>query len=318
MATYIVRRLIQSFFVVILIGTIVFFFMRLLPGDPILLIVSQRQTTMVTSEQLDMLRHEFGMDRPMVVQYFDWVGDVLRGDFGISIYSHNPVSQEIFKRALISLNVGLAAFIVGNLIGIPLGIIAAVRRGTWLDTVVTIFANIGITVPHFWLGIVLMYVFALALGWLPAVGYTSPFTDLGMNIKKILMPIACLALYPLSGTARQTRSSLLEVMRQDYIRTAWSKGLAERVIVLKHALRNGIIPVVTLAGVSLTHIIGGEVLIEMVFNIPGMGRLLVTSITNQDYPYVQAIILLIAVFVVVINLLVDLAYGHLDPRVRFS
>jgi peptide/nickel transport system permease protein len=165
---------------------------------------------------------------------------------------------------------------------------------------------------------VLVYVFALELGWLPAVGYTSPFENLGLNVKQILMPLACLALYPLSGTARQTRSSLLEVMRQDYIRTAWSKGLAERVIVLKHALRNGIIPVVTLAGVSLTHIIGGEVLIEMVFNIPGMGRLLVTSITNQDYPYVQAIILLIAVFVVVINLIVDLAYGQLDPRVRYS
>jgi peptide/nickel transport system permease protein len=318
MLTYIIRRLIQAVIILFLVTLIVFFTMRLLPGDPILLIVTSSTYREYTQQQIEQLRHEHGLDKPLIVQYIDFAGGVLRGDFGVSIFSHRPVAPEIMKRALISLHIGLTAWIIGHIIGIPMGIIAAMRRGTWLDSLVVSLSNIGITVPSFWLGMMLVYIFGLRLGWLPTMGYTSPLDDFWLNTRQIIMPIACLVLSPISGSSRQTRSSLLEIMHQDYIRTAWSKGLRERVVVLKHALRNAIIPVITLAGVHLSILIGGEVIIEMVFNIPGMGRLLVTSIINQDYPYVECIVLLIASSIVLINLLVDLSYCWLDPRVRYN
>jgi len=303
---------------VILVSLIVFFAMRLLPGDPILLLVTSNQRGEYTQEQIEKLRHDYGLDRPIIVQYVDWAGGALHGDLGRSILNRQPVTQEIEKRFGISLHLALLSFVIGNLIGIPLGILAAVRRGTWIDNLVTVFSNLGITVPNFWLAMIFLYLFGLHFRLLPTMGYTSPFTDFWLNTKQLIMPIACLALFPLAGTARQARSSLLEVMHQDYIRTAWSKGLRERTIVLRHALRNGIIPVVTLAGMHLSIIIGGEAFIETVFNIPGMGRLLVTAVNNQDYPYVQGVVLLIAIIVVLVNLLVDLAYGWLDPRVRYD
>lgn len=318
MLTYIIRRLLQAILIIILVSLIVFFTMRLLPGDPILMIVTSSSYREYTEQQIAKLRHEYGLDKPLFVQYINFVGGVLRGDFGVSIFNHRPVAPEILKRALISLHIGIAAWIIGHIIGIPMGIIAATRRGTWLDSLVVSLSNIGITVPSFWLGMMLVYLFGLRFGLLPTMGYTSPFDDFWLNTRQIIMPIACLVLSPISGSSRQARSSLLEVMHQDYIRTAWSKGLRERVVVLKHALRNAMIPVVTLAGVHLSILIGGEVIIEMVFNIPGMGRLLVTSITNQDYPYVECIVLLIASSIVLMNLLVDLSYGWLDPRVRFN
>jgi peptide/nickel transport system permease protein len=318
MLTYIIRRLLQAILIIFLVSLIVFFTMRLLPGDPILMIVTSSSFREYTEQQITKLRHEYGLDKPLIVQYLDFAGGILRGDFGVSIYSHRPVAPEIVKRALISVHIGILSWIIGHIIGIPMGIIAAMRRGTWLDSLVVSLSNIGITVPSFWLGMMLVYLFGLRFGWLPTMGYTSPFDDFWQNMRQIIMPVACLTLSPISGSSRQTRSSLLEVMHQDYIRTAWSKGLRERVIVVKHALRNALIPVVTLAGVHLSIIIGGEVIIEMVFNIPGMGRLLVTSITNQDYPYVECIVLLIAASIVLINLLVDLSYGWLDPRVRYN
>lgn len=318
MLTYIIRRLLQAILIIFLVSLIVFFTMRLLPGDPILMIVTSSSYREYTEQQIAKLRHEFGLDKPLIVQYINFTGGILRGDFGVSIFSHRPVAPEIVKRALISVHIGILSWVIGHIIGIPMGIIAAMRRGTWLDSLVVSLSNIGITVPSFWLGMMLVYLFGLRFGWLPTMGYTSPFDDFWQNMRQIIMPVACLTLSPISGSSRQTRSSLLEVMHQDYIRTAWSKGLKERVIVIKHALRNALIPVVTLAGVHLSIIIGGEVIIEMVFNIPGMGRLLVTSITNQDYPYVECIVLLIAASIVLMNLLVDLSYGWLDPRVRFN
>jgi peptide/nickel transport system permease protein len=318
MFTFVIRRLLQAVFIIILVSLIVFFAMRLLPGDPILLLVTSSQRLEFTEQQIKDLKHEYGLDRPMVIQYFDWAGGLFRGDLGDSILNKRPVAPVITKRFFISIHLGLLSFIIGNIIGIPMGIIAAIRRGKWIDTLVTVLANIGITVPNFWIGMLLLYVFGLYFRLLPTMGYTSPFTDFWLSTKQIIMPLACLSLFPISGTARQTRSSLLEVMHQDYIRTAWSKGLRERVIVLKHALKNGIIPVITLAGMHLGIIIGGAVLIEYVFNIPGMGRLLVSSVNNQDYPYVQGIILLIAVIVILVNLIVDLTYGWLDPRVRYD
>jgi peptide/nickel transport system permease protein len=318
MITFIIRRLIQAVFILILVTLLVFLSMRILPGDPIFMLLSSNELTTFTEEQLQTMRHEYGLDKPIMVQYFDWMAGILRGNFGKSIMQHFSPLKIIGDALPITLNLSLLAFVISLIIGIPAGVICAIRRGTWLDTLVTILANIGITVPIFWLGTMLIYVFALQFHWLPVQGYTSPFEDLARNIRQITMPVFCLAIFPISSTARQTRSSMLEIMRQDYIRTAWSKGLKERFVVMKHALKNGLIPVVTLSGLGLSTILGGSVLIETVFNIPGMGRQLINSVFAHDYPVVQGFILIIAVFILFINLVVDVSYGWLDPRIRYG
>ncbi|MGD9118200.1 MAG: ABC transporter permease [Dehalococcoidia bacterium] len=318
MTSYIMRRLILAIIVLFLVSVFVFLAMRLLPGDPVLMFVSSSSVQEITDEQLEALRHEFGLDKTLPMQYLDWIFGVLRGDLGTSILNRSPVTQEILKRLPITIHLGAVAFIIAIIIGIPAGVLCAVRRGSWLDNLITTLSNIGITIPVFWLGIILIYVFALYFEWLPVMGYTSPFEDLWLSTKKIIMPVFCLALGPLAGNARQARSSMLEVIHKDYIRTAWSKGLRERTIIMKHALKNGLMPVVTLSGIGIGTILGGSVLIEQVFNIPGMGRLAVTSVMNQDYPYVQAIALIMAISIVLANLLVDISYGWLDPRVHYE
>jgi peptide/nickel transport system permease protein len=310
--------MVQTVVILVIVSLIVFLALRMLPGDPLIMKVSQAQLQQFTEEQLEMLRHEYGMDKPIIVQYFDWVGGIFRGDFGDSITNNEPVTKEIFKRLPITLHLGVLAFILSVIIGVPAGVICAVRRGGWVDNIVTFFANIGITVPVFWLAILLVYFFSLKLGWLPVFGYTSPFTDFVKSTRQIILPVFCLALFGIAGNARQSRSAMLEVMMQDYIRTAWAKGLKERVIVTKHALKNGIIPVVTLIGMGISQILGGSVLIETVFAINGIGRLMVNSTFNYDYPYVQAIVLMIAIAVILANLLVDLSYAWIDPRVRYE
>jgi peptide/nickel transport system permease protein len=232
--------------------------------------------------------------------------------------SKAPVSTDLAKRIPITAYLGGLAFFLALIIGIPAGVISAIRRGTWLDTIVTTLANLGITVPIFWLGIMLMWLFAVQNSWLPTSGYTSPFDDFWLSTKKLIMPVFCLAIFNIAGNARQARSSMLEVLRQDYIRTAWSKGLRERLVIMRHALKNGLIPIVTLAGMGIAGIFGGSVLIEQVFNIPGMGRLAVDSLFQHDYTYVQGITLVMTAIVVLSNLLIDISYGWLDPRIRYD
>jgi peptide/nickel transport system permease protein len=293
--------------------------MRLLPGDPILLYVSQDEYSRTTSqEDIDALREKFGLDKPLPRQYVDWIWGVLHGDFGSSIFFGTTVMQEIGRALPITFYLGVITFILANVIGIPAGVICAVRRGKRLDTLLTVFANIGITAPVFWLGILLIYFFGLYLGWLPIQGYTSPFEDFPLSTQKIIMPLICLVLFPLSGTVRQTRSAMLEIIQQDYIRTAWAKGLTEKAVVIRHAVKNGIIPVVTLAGMGIPMILGGQVLIETVFNIPGMGRLAVEALFTKDYAIVQGVVLIMSFVIVASNLLVDISYGWFDPRVRYE
>lgn len=320
MYAYIIRRLLQAIIVLILITFIVFLLMRLLPGDPILIYISQDDflAASASPEQIEALRHKFGLDKPLSVQYFDWIFGVLRGDLGTSILRGTKVSWEIRRSLPITLHLTIFALIISVVIGIPFGIIAAVRRGTWIDTVATTLANVGITAPVFWLGILLIYLFSLYLEWLPVYGYTSPFKDFWLNTKEIIMPVFCIAIFPMAGVARQTRSAMLEVIRQDYIRTAWSKGLKERTIIFRHAMKNGLTPVVTMLGMMVRHAFGGQVLVETVFNIPGMSHLAVDSVLTQDYAMVQGIILLMAVTVTLANLVVDISYGWLDPRVRYG
>jgi peptide/nickel transport system permease protein len=318
MKTFIIRRFIHAVIVLILVTLIVFLAMRILPGDPIYMIMTEGQMTDISEEEIEAAKHEYGLDRPLMVQYFDWLGGVIRGDLGTSLLQRLPVTYMLGHGIPITLNLGLLAFIISLILGIPAGVICAIRRGKWMDTVVTVLANIGITVPTFWLGFMLIYLFALKLGWLPVQGYVSPFTDFGKNIRLIIMPVICLAIFPISAVARQTRSSMLEVIRQDYIRTAWSKGLKERAVITRHALKNGLIPVVTLSGVSLSYVIGGSVLIEIVFNITGVGRILVSAVFAYDYTLVQGCVLFVAIAILFINFIVDISYAWLDPRIRYE
>jgi peptide/nickel transport system permease protein len=318
MTTYIIRRLMHAVLVVLIVSLIVFLLMRLLPGDPILMYVASGDLQAISQEQIAHLKHELGMDRPLLVQYFDWLKNSMQGNLGKSILYRYDVLEEIGNRLPITLYLGLMAFAIGCIIGPLLGVVSAVRRGKWLDTLVTLIANLGITAPSFWLGAVLIYVFSLYLRLLPVYGYTSPLVDLWKNLQQSIMPIFVLATFPIASAARQTRSSVIEVMRQDYIRTAWAKGLSERVIIIRHVLKNALMPVVTLQGMLLRNIIGGSVIVETVFVIPGMGKLVVDGMISQDYTVVQGVILVVAVVVVVSNLVVDILYGWLDPRIQYE
>jgi peptide/nickel transport system permease protein len=320
MTAYIVRRLIQALFTLLLVTAVVFLVMRLLPGDPLLLYVAEMQadTSELTPEAIADLRHQYGLDKPLAVQYISWLGGVLHGDFGTSIYYKEKVSTLLLERYPITIHLGVLAFILSTVLGILSGTIAALRRGKKADAILTPLTYIGITIPTFWFGVLLIYFFGLKLGWLPTQGYTSPFDDFWLSTKQVIMPVICLSVFGLAATARQMRSSMLEVIRQDYIRTAWSKGLRERDIVVIHAMKNSLIPVITLLGMAVRVIFGGSVLIETVFNIPGLGRLIVTSIFGQDYVVVQASTLVIAILIILSNLMVDLSYGWLDPRIRYS
>jgi len=318
MSGYIIRRILQSIVIVIIVTIMVFLMLRILPGDPMLLYLSKGQAMSLSPEQVEETRKEYGLDRPMHIQYLSWMAGVFRADLGKSVMHRRGVTQLVIQRMPVSLYLGVIAFVLGNFIGIVLGIISAIRRGRSMDFVVTLLANIGITIPIFWLGILLIYIFGLKLGWLPVHGYTSPFKDFVMSSRQLIMPVICLCVFTIGATARQTRSSMLEVIRQDYIRTAWAKGLRERTVVIRHVMKNGLIPIVTLAGMQVPNIIGGEVLIETVYNIPGMGRLAVDAVQSLDYSVVQGIILIIAIMVVTTNLVVDMAYGWLDPRIRYN
>jgi len=318
MTGYIIRRLIQAVIVILIVSIIVFLIMRLLPGDPILIYMSQSRMQGSSTEQLQKLRHEYGLDKPLIAQYLDWLGGILHGDMGRSIFQLEPVRNLIATAFPITVYLGFLSFLISFFLGISAGIISAVRRGTWLDTVVTVLANLGITAPIFWVGIMLIYLFGLSLKWLPIQGYTSPFDNFWLSTKQLMMPVFCLSLFPIASAARQTRSSMLEVIHQDYIRTAWSKGLRERAVIFRHALKNSLIPVITWKGATVRNIFGGSVIIETVFNIPGMGRLAVNGLMEQDYAIIQGVTLIMAIIVTIANLLVDLINGWLDPRVHYE
>jgi len=228
------------------------------------------------------------------------------------------VGRLILERYPVTIHLGLLAFTLSTTLGILAGLLAAIRRGKWADKVVTPLTYIGITIPIFWLGILMIYAFGLKLHWLPIIGYTSPFDDFWMSTKQAIMPVICLSVGALAATARQTRSSMLEVIRQDYIRTAWSKGLKEGIVVMRHALKNSLIPVITVLGLHLGWIFGGSVIIETVFSIPGIGYLMVTSIFCQDYAVVQSCTLIFALMIIFANLVVDISYGWLDPRIKYG
>ena len=321
MTTFIIRRLLHGLVVLVLVTILIFFAMRLLPGDPLLIYLaqqSQQNLRDLPPEVLEQLRHEFGLDKPLPVQYANWLSGIFKGDLGDSFFYRQSVGKMLLDRFPVTVYLGILAMIVSIILGILSGMLAAIRRGKWVDNVVTPLTYIGVTIPIFWLGILMIYIFGLKLNLLPIAGFTSPFVDFGLSTKQLIMPVFCESIFGIASNARQMRSSMLEVIRQDYIRTAWSKGLKERVVISKHALKNSLIPVITLIGMGVSFIFGGSVLVETVFAIPGVGRLLVSSIFNHDYMVVQGITIIIALVVLLVNLIVDISYGWLDPRIRYG
>ena len=309
----------MALLVLIFITLIVFFIMRLLPGDPLIIYMGQAaQQQAIEEGQIEELRRQFGLDKPLMIQYFNWIGGIFQGDFGESINYHEKVNRLLAERLPVTIYIGAISLVFGSIVGITIGLLAGIKRAKWPDRIITPLTYIGIAIPIFWLGILMIYLFALKLQWLPTSGWTSPFDDFVKSTRQIIMPVVCMSLFSIAANARQMRSSILETIGQDYIRTAWSKGLTERVIIFRHAMKNSLIPVITLIGMGVGMILAGSVLVETVFSIPGVGRLLVTSIFGQDYTVVQAITLMMSVSILVMNLLVDLSYGWFDPRIRYG
>jgi peptide/nickel transport system permease protein len=314
LVSYITRRFVQAIVVIFLVTIISFLLLQIIPGDPVLQILGAR----ASEAQKAVLRHELGLDLPIIVQYGHWMAGVFHGDLGKSLIFHEDVGRLMADRVPVTIYLTFWALLLSTLFGIIAGVISAVRRGSVLDSLISLFANTAVAVPTFWLGLIGIYVFGLKLGWLPIQGWTSPLDDFWQSTQQALMPIIAIAVPNIAVVVRQTRSSMLETIRQDYVRTASSKGLSKNIILYKHALRNALIPVVTLVGMTLTFLIGGEVLVETVFNIPGLGRLLVRAALEKDYLIVQSGVLMIGAAVCLINLAVDITYGWIDPRIRYK
>ena len=304
MPYYILRRLGHTVLVIFGISLISFFFLHL-SGDPVGLMLPQD----ATREQLEAMRRTMGFDDPIALQYLRFLAAALRGDLGRSIYSGEPVAMLILERMPATLELAFTALVLALVIAIPIGVLAAVKRGSLIDTASMLVALFGLSMPHFWLGIMFIMFFSVHLGWLPTSGRGG--------IEHLIMPAAALGLSLIALFARLTRSAMLEVLSQDYVRTARAKGLSERLVVGKHALKNALIPLVTVIGMEFGFLLGGAVIIESVFAWPGVGRLIVQAILDRDYPVVQAAVMFLAVIFVSMNLLVDLLYVWLDPNITF-
>jgi peptide/nickel transport system permease protein len=308
---YIIRRLLQSIFVVAGVSLLVFFIL-FQTGDPTLLMASPD----ATQEEIDELRRIMGFDRPWYVQYWDFASDAIRGDFGTSFRQGQPVFSLILERLPATLRLAGAAFLISVVVSIPIGIVSATRRNTIWDTMAMGFALLGQSLPVFFLGVMLIWVFAGLLGWLPSFGQGDG--SIGSTLKHLILPSVTLATFSLARNARLVRSSLLEVLGLEYIKTARSKGLAERLVIYRHALRNALIPVVTIFGLEFGTLLSGAVITETVFAWPGVGRLIILAVQQRDFPVVVGAVTIIATLFVFLNLIVDLLYGVIDPRVRYS
>lgn len=314
MGSYIIKRILQMLAVIFLVSVFIFLLMSFLPGDPVYAL----RGDLISPEEYRQTYLQLGLDKPILARYFTWLLAAMHGDFGISVQFHESISNLLSQRIPITLYLTLISFVISVFTGMIFGVITAVFRGKKIDTVITLLANITVCMPQFWIGILVMYIFSLKLGWLPSFGFTWPWVDPAKSIRQTIMPIFCLSLGGIASTTRQTRSSMLEVIQQDYVRTARSKGMKERRVILIHALRNGLLPVITLMGLRLGSVLGGSMFIESVFSISGMGSLLVKSIMARDIPVVQACVLITAVMTCAINLITDILYAAADPRIRFE
>jgi len=314
MKRYLLKRLVVAIPSLLIASLIVFTLPRLLPGDAVQLMLEEK----AYGKDLDDLRHKLGLDRPIFVQYFQWLGHVTRGDLGESLWTRRAVSEELGRRLPVTLVLGSMAIAFAILIAIPIGVLAAVRADTMRDYVARSAAILGLSVPGFWLATLVIILPAMWWGWTPSLSFTEFGQDPLRHLIQFLLPAAILGVASAAAIMRLTRAMLLEVLRQDYVRTAWAKGLRERAVVLKHSLKNAVIPVITILGIQLAQIFSGTVIIESIFGLPGMGRFLFDAILQRDYPVIQGINLLVVSIIVLMNLIVDLLYAVLDPRIRYS
>lgn len=308
----ILKRIVQSVIVLFIVTLLVFLIMQAVPGDPIAIFLGAN----ATETQIQHYTELFGYDKPILVQYGKWVLGLFHGEMGMSVSMQKEISSVIFTRLGTTLMIVLPAFILAVILGVIFGIIAALHRGKVVDTVISVLANLGMAMPLFWIGIICIYGFALKLQILPVQGYTPPSEGIGECIKHLVLPVCILSLGPLAQFARQTRSAMLEVIRQDYVRTAEAKGVGRKTIIIKHELRNALVPIITVMGVQLGAMIGSTVLIESIFVIPGLGNLMITAIKSKDFMVVENGVFIIALAVAICNLLVDVLYGVIDPRIR--
>ena len=313
MYSYIIRRIIATIPVMAVVGVFVFLLLHLTPGDPAAVIAGDY----ASPADIAKIRERLGLDRPIYVQFGTWVGHLAQGDLGVSIFSNLPVTQLIGQRLEPTLALSVATIILAILIAVPLGVIAAWKAGTLVDRFTMLFAVFGFSVPIFVIGYILMYVFAIELKWFPVQGYVPLEKGFVPFVRSITLPSIALATLYTALIARISRASVLEVLSEDYIRTAHAKGLSSQSVLMSHALKNAAVPIVTIIGIGIALLIGGVVVTESVFNIPGLGRLTVDAILHRDYPVIQAVILLFSGVYVIINLIVDLLYTVLDPRIRY-
>jgi peptide/nickel transport system permease protein len=313
MLSYLTGRLLSLVPVLLVVAVVVFLLIHVTPGDPARVLLGQD----ATPEQVQNLRHEMGLDRPLYVQFILWLGRALHGDLGLSLFQHIPVVADILQHAGPTVTLSLMAISISLLIGLPAGIISAVFRNSWLDQGSLALAMLGAAVPSFWLGLSLIVLFAVDLGWLPSSGYRAPAGGLAQSLRYLILPAVALGLPNSSLIIRFTRSSLLDVISHDYIRTARAKGVGERAVVFHHALRNALVPILTVVGLTFAALMGGAVVTETVFSLPGVGQLVVSSVLRRDYPVIQGVILMVATLYVLLNLAVDLLYFLVDPRVKY-
>jgi peptide/nickel transport system permease protein len=314
MLRYLLHRFLAMVPVVLLVSATVFSLIHLTPGDPAVIMAGESQDPVVVAG----IRRELGLDQPIPVQYAIWLGHAVRGDLGQSIRTRQPVLEAVLERLTPTLLLSAMAMALSLAISFPAGALSAIRPDSREDMAGTVFTLLGVSMPNFLLALILIFVFAVRLRWLPTSGYLDPFEEFVPGIRTLVLPAITLGTAMAAVVTRMVRSSLLEVLEQDYIRTARSKGLRERTVVVRHALKNALIPVVTIVGLQTGNLIGGAVITEYVFGIPGVGRLVVDSIFSKDYPMVQGVVLLTALAFVSANLLVDVLYGYLDPRIRYS
>jgi peptide/nickel transport system permease protein len=310
---YLLRRLLGTIPVMLVVALFIFLMLRLTPSDPAAIIAGDN----ANAEQVANIRSQLGLDRPMVEQFFIWSGKVLSGDFGESFFFKKTVASLIGERIEPTLSLALLTMLLAVLVAVPLGVLAAHRHGSWIDRIVMGFSVLGFSMPSFVIGYLLIYLFAVRLGWLPVQGYQRISEGLGGWLRGLVLPSLTLSIIFVALIARMTRTSMLEVLSEDYIRTARAKGQSERKVLFRHALRNAAVPIVTVIGLGVALLIGGVVVTESVFTIPGLGRLTVDAVLARDYPTIQAVILLFSFVYVMINLAVDMIYTLLDPRIRY-
>ncbi len=317
MKRYITGRLVYTGFILFLVSILIFALARLLPGDPIQA-AAMINTDLADKQVIQDLRARFGLDKPLYVQYGIWLRDFITGEWGVSIGSGETVFEMFFNRLPVTLELFAGSVIWSFLIGFPLGIFAALRRNTWLDAVLTTTSIVGVSIPVFWEGIVLIYLFSVVLHLLPPAGFV-PFSESPLqNLLSVVMPTFVMGTHGAGLFARYVRSCLLEVMGQDFIRTARAKGLSEKAILITHAAKPAMIPVVTVVGLAWSYVVGGSFLVEYIFAIPGLGRMGVDAVFARDFPVIQATLVLVAMNVLIVNLIVDLLYGYLDPRISLQ